>query len=223
MSPRKYASLQRMKRFSDSLPTAPSVSRAMAAAGFSSPSRLHDAAGDLGMSPCESLRGGRGVAIRHAIEPCALGFLLVAATERGICRIELGDSPAALETSLRTRFPNADFLAGDAEFAEWVSQMIALVETPAKACYLPLDIQGTAFQLQVWNALRAIPPGETATYTEIAERIGRPTSARAVAQACGANPTAVIVPCHRVIGADGELRGFRWGVERKRELLRRER
>ena len=151
-----------------------------------------------------------------------MGAILVARSERGVCAILLGDDPEALAHELQDRFPNATLLGGDAEFERLVAHVVGFVETPAQGLDLPLHVRGTAFQQRVWQALCRIPPGSTASYREIAERIGTPSATRAVAQACAANALAVAIPCHRVVRSDGELSGYRWGVERKRALLRRE-
>jgi AraC family transcriptional regulator of adaptative response/methylated-DNA-[protein]-cysteine methyltransferase len=160
--------------------------------------------------------------IRFAIGECALGSILVAQSDRGVCAIALGDDPDALARELQDRFPKARLLGGDAGFEALVARVVGFVEAPALGLDLPLDLRGTAFQLRVWQALREIPAGTTASYSEIAERIGAPKSTRAVAQACGANTLAVAIPCHRVVRSDGSLSGYRWGVERKGALLRRE-
>jgi AraC family transcriptional regulator of adaptative response/methylated-DNA-[protein]-cysteine methyltransferase len=174
------------------------------------------------MSPSKFRNGGQGLAICYATAECFLGFVVVAATDRGICAIEFGADPEALYAQLRRQFPKAEILAAGENFASTVGAVMRKLENPAESQALPLDIQGTAFQQRVWNALRDIGPGKTASYAEVARRIGHPKAARAVAAACRANPVAVVVPCHRVVGAEGDLRGYRWGVERKRELLRRE-
>ena len=161
--------------------------------------------------------------IRFAVGQSSLGSVLVAASETGVCAILLGDDPEFLTRDLHGRFPGVTLTPGDGDFVAWVADAVALVEKPALGLGLPLDIRGTAFQVRVWEALRQIPAGETVNYTQIAERIGRPTAARAVAQACGANPLAVVIPCHRVIRTDESLSGYRWGVARKAELLKRER
>jgi AraC family transcriptional regulator, regulatory protein of adaptative response / methylated-DNA-[protein]-cysteine methyltransferase len=153
---------------------------------------------------------------------CSLGAILVAASERGVCAILLGDDPQALVHDLQDRFPKARLVGGDADFEQWVARVIGFVEAPALGLDLPLDLRGTAFQRRVWQALREIPPGRTSTYTEIAERIGAPKAVRAVAGACAANALAVAIPCHRVVRLDGSLSGYRWGVERKRALLAKE-
>lgn len=223
VSPKAFATNLRTNRFHDELANAPSVTAAMNQAGYESTSRCYEEIGKrLGMTPTQFRRGGAGVTIQFAVTSCDLGRMLVAGTDRGVCRIEFADTAAELEASLRERFPKAALRPGDATFASWVNEALALVETPAKQSSLPLDIRSTAFQRQVWEALCRIPAGTTATYREIAVAIGRPTAARAVAQACASNPVAVVVPCHRVIGAAGDLRGYRWGVERKRKLLDRE-
>ncbi len=165
----------------------------------------------------------RGELIRFGVGETSLGSVLVAATAKGVCALFLGHDPDALVRELEDRFPRATLAPGDAAFDGWVAAVVGLVEKPATACELPLDVRGTAFQVRVWEALRAIPPGTTATYTEIAARIGRPAAVRAVGAACGANPVSVIVPCHRVVRADESLAGYRWGIERKAELLKRER
>ena len=161
-------------------------------------------------------------AIRFAVGDCSLGSVLVAATDTGMCAIFLGDDPDALARELQDRFPKADIVGGDATFDHWVAAVIGLVEQPAGDCQLSLDIRGTAFQILVWNALRQIPPGTTASYTDIAQRIGKPKAVRAVAAACAANKIAIVIPCHRVVRTDETISGYRWGVERKAELLKRE-
>jgi AraC family transcriptional regulator of adaptative response/methylated-DNA-[protein]-cysteine methyltransferase len=174
------------------------------------------------MTPSTSRSGGKGETIRFAIGQCSLGAILVAATDRGIAAISLGDDPDALARDLQDRFPNARLIGADAAFEAWVFKVIGFVETPAVGLDLPLDVRGTAFQRRVWQALREIPPGTTASYAEIAARIGAPKAVRAVGHACAANAIAVAIPCHRVVRTDGTLSGYRWGVERKRALLERE-
>lgn len=167
--------------------------------------------------------GGRlGEMIRYAVADCSLGRVVVAATDVGVCLIAFADAYADLLTELGDRFPHAELLPGDAGFAGRLAEVVGCVDAPALGFGLPLDARGTAFQRRVWDELRAIPSGRTATYTEVAARIGRPTAARAVAGACAANPLAVVVPCHRVVRTGGAVSGYRWGVERKKELLRRE-
>ncbi len=160
--------------------------------------------------------------IKFAVGECSLGSILVAQSERGICAILLGDDPEELTRDLQDRFPRAVLIGGDAEFEQLVAMVVGFIQAPSIGLHLPLDIRGTAFQQRVWQALRNIPAGTTATYTEIAERIGAPKAVRAVAQACAANALAVAIPCHRVVRNDGALSGYRWGVERKRALLKME-
>ncbi len=225
VTPRAYGAARRAARAADGLRQEDkTVTDAIYEAGYGAASRFYDAAPErLGMTPTAYRRGGEGAAIRFAVGACSLGHVLVAATERGVCAILLGDEPDALLRDLQDRFPKAALTGGDAEFEATVALAIGLVEAPGAAPALPLDIGGTAFQQRVWQALRAIPPGRTATYAEIARAIGMPKAARAVALACGANPIAVAVPCHRVVRQDGGLSGYRWGVARKRALLDRER
>lgn len=161
--------------------------------------------------------------MRFGTRPCSLGFVLVAATAVGVCAVLLGDDPTEVREELNLRFPRAEIVPGDDRFEAWMAAVVDLVEAPGSRVELPLDVRGTAFQHLVWQALREIPAGSTASYSEIAERIGRPTAARAVAAACAANRVAVVIPCHRVVRSDESLSGYRWGVDRKRELLRRER
>jgi AraC family transcriptional regulator of adaptative response/methylated-DNA-[protein]-cysteine methyltransferase len=175
------------------------------------------------MRPSEYRSSGRGTAIRFAVAQSTLGSLLVAASDKGVCAILLGDDPEALVQDLQDRFRNAQLLGGDREFEAWVAKVVGFIEAPKVGLDLPLDLQGTAFQQRVWQALRKVPAGRTVSYAELARAIGMPTATRAVAQACGANPLAVAIPCHRVVRTDGSLSGYRWGVERKRELLARER
>lgn len=224
LTPKAYASACRARRLREALGTpAASVTDAYYDAGFSSGGRFYESADRLlGMRPRDYRAGGAGTVIRFAVGLCSLGDILVAQSERGICAILLGDDPDALVRDLQDRFPKAQLLGGDSGFEGLVAQVVAFVEAPALGLDLPLDVRGTAFQERVWQALRAIPSGSTATYTEIAARIGMPRSVRAVAQACGANRIAVAIPCHRVVRRDGDLAGYRWGVERKRELQRRE-
>lgn len=223
VTPMAYAKAQRSRRMRDELTQAASVTEAIYAAGFNSNGRFYAAATkQLGMTPTAFRARGAGMTIRFAVGECSLGSVLVAASEKGVCAIFLGDDAEALVRDLQIRFRNAEFVAGDAAFDSWVAQVVGLVEKPALGLELPLDIRGTAFQLRVWEALRAIPPGATASYQEIAQNIGRPTAARAVAQACGANPIAIAIPCHRVVRTDESISGYRWGVQRKAELLERE-
>lgn len=174
------------------------------------------------MTPVKYRSDSADTKIRFAIGECSLGSILVAASAAGVCAISLGDDPDALARSLQNRFPQAELIGDDSEFEQLVANVIGFVEMPASGLKLPLDIRGTAFQRRVWQALREIPAGTTASYTDIALRIGSPKSVRAVAGACAANILAVAIPCHRAIRNDGALSGYRWGVARKAELLRRE-
>lgn len=223
VTPKSYAAARRAEALASGLSRAASVTQAIYEAGYASPSRFYaEATNRLGMAPETYRRGGEGVAIRFGIGQCALGAILVAATVKGICAILLGDDPDQLSRDLQDRFPKADLLGGDAAFEAWMAQVVGFVATPARDLGLPLDIGGTAFQQRVWDALRKIPIGTTATYAEIARAIGAPAASRAVALACGANSLAVAIPCHRVVRSDGSLSGYRWGVVRKRALLTRE-
>ena len=200
-----------------------SATEAIYAAGFNSGGRFYDPANDtLGMTPSAWRAGGAATEIRFAVGQCSLGAILVAATARGVCAILLGDDADALARDLQDRFRRARLIGGDAGFEQWVATVVGFVEASALGLNLPLDVRGTAFQQRVWQALREIPAGSTASYAEIARLIGAPKSVRAVAQACGANRLAVAIPCHRVVRHDGALSGYRWGVERKRALLERE-
>ena len=199
------------------------VTEALYQAGFNSSGRFYEASDALlGMTPSRYRAGGAQTEIRFAVGDCSLGTILVAQSERGVCAILLGDDPDALTRDLQDRFPRANLTGGNAAFERLVSTVVGFVEAPGRGLKLPLDIRGTAFQQLVWKALQRIPVGSTATYTEIATRIGSPKSVRAVGRACGANPLAVAIPCHRVVRNDGGLSGYRWGIERKRMLLERE-
>jgi len=223
LTPKAYAAAHRHRRVRTELQRDGSVTDAIFDAGYNSNGRFYESAGAvLGMTPTAYRAGGAQARIHFAIGECSLGSILVARSERGICAILLGDDPQALAHELQDRFPNADLLGGDDGFEQLVATVVGLVEAPALGIDLPLDVRGTAFQQRVWQALRAIPPGTTASYSEIARRIGAPRAVRAVAAACAANPLAVAIPCHRVVRHDGGLSGYRWGVERKRALLARE-
>jgi AraC family transcriptional regulator, regulatory protein of adaptative response / methylated-DNA-[protein]-cysteine methyltransferase len=224
LPPRGYAVAHRARRVRDELARRETVTEAIYGAGFPSNSRFYESSDEvLGMAPRAFREGGRGASIRFAIGESWLGPILVAASDRGICAIALGDDPDELARELQDRFPNAQLTGDDPDFARLVAGVVGLVEAPAVGLELPLDIRGTAFQQRVWEALRRIPAGSTASYAEIAERIGQPRAVRAVARACASNHLAVAIPCHRVVRTDGSLSGYRWGVERKDQLLRRER
>ena len=192
--------------------------------GFNASSRFYGQADAmLGMRPSQYRDGGADASIEFALAQCSLGAILVARSLRGLCAISLGDDPDALLQELQDRFPRAELIGGDAQFEALVAQVIGFIEAPKIGLDLPLDVRGTAFQQRVWDALRKIPAGRTASYAQVAEAIDAPQSVRAVARACAANTLALAIPCHRVVRSDGGLAGYRWGVERKRELLARER
>lgn len=225
VTPKAYADAHRQGRVQNNLSAGSGVTEGLYDAGFNSSGRFYETSGDmLGMTPTAYRNGGQGEAIWYAVGRCSLGRVLVAATERGVCAILLGDDPTDLRADLAERFPNAHLIEPAADFADWVSQVVHLVDDPSHApgLTLPLDIRGTAFQRRVWEVLREIPPGETASYGQVAERMGSPKSARAVATACASNALAVAIPCHRVVRGNGDLSGYRWGVERKRRLLEQE-
>jgi AraC family transcriptional regulator of adaptative response/methylated-DNA-[protein]-cysteine methyltransferase len=223
VTPKVYGAARRAERVRARLESEPSVTRALYGAGFASSSRFYDQAPRmLGMKPKQYRAAGAQSRIRFAVGECSLGSVLVAATERGICAILLGDDPEQLAHELERRFRRAELVGADAEFERWVAQVIGLIDQPGAALALPLDVQGTAFQARVWDALCRIPPGKTVSYAELARELGQPRAVRAVARACASNLVAVAIPCHRVIRSDGDLSGYRWGVERKRLLLERE-
>lgn len=224
VTPGAYARSTRAKRVRDELGRREqSVTEAIYGAGFNSNSRFYEASDAmLGMKPSDYRAGGANNAIHFSIGECSLGSILVARSERGVCAISLGDEPEPLLRDLENRFPQAELIGGDKGFETLVAKVVEFVEAPRTGLDLPLDVRGTAFQQRVWRALQAIPVGKTVSYAEIAKRIGAPKAVRAVANACGANPIAVLIPCHRVVHKDGKVSGYRWGVERKRKLLKRE-
>ena len=224
MSPHAYADARRAERLRERLAEGSAVADAIGEAAFGSPSRVYERTDALlGMTPARYRKGAPGERIRYALADSSLGRLVVASTRRGVCLVAFGESDAELVAEVHRRFPRADVEPSPLAEEAWVAAVVALVDQPASGIDVPLDVRGTVFQRQVWAALREIPAGSTVTYAQLASAIGRPTATRAVAQACGSNPTAVVVPCHRVIGADGSLTGYRWGVARKRALLERER
>jgi AraC family transcriptional regulator of adaptative response/methylated-DNA-[protein]-cysteine methyltransferase len=223
VTPKAYAAAHRTQRLRDELARGGTVTDAIYGAGFNSSGRFYASSADvLGMRPADFRSGGAGATIRFAVGACSLGAILVAATGKGVCSILLGDDPDGLVRDLQDRFPLAKLIGADKPFEQWVARVVGFVESPQLGLDLPLDIRGTAFQQRVWEALRGIPAGATASYAAIAARIGSPRAARAVARACAANTIAVAIPCHRVVRSDGALSGYKWGVERKRMLLRRE-
>jgi len=223
LTPKAYAQAHRAKRTREELPKRKTVTEAIYGAGFNSNGRFYAKSAEmLGMKPAKFRKGGVGECIRFAIGECSLGAILVAASEKGVCAISLGDDPNILVRELQDHFSNAQLIGGDKLFEGWVAKVVGYIEAPQIGLDLPLDVRGTAFQQRVWKALRAIPVGSTATYAEIAQKIGSPKSVRAVATACASNAIAVAIPCHRVVRTDGSLSGYRWGVVRKRALLKRE-
>ena len=223
VTPKGYAAAHRARRVREELGQRSTVTEAIYGAGFNSNGRFYATApGVLGMTPTSFRSGGAGASMHFAVGECSLGSILVAATGKGVCAIMLGDDPDALLRELQNRFPKARLVGGDTDFEGLVARVVGLVEAPALGLDLPTDIRGTAFQQRVWQALRDIPAGSTASYTDIARRIGAPKAIRGVAGACAANPIAIVIPCHRVVRSDGALAGYRWGVERKRALLERE-
>ena len=219
VTPMAWQRARRGERFGRALQSGATVTAAIYDAGFNSPSRVYEGGAAFAMTPSAYRRRGAGETLRIATAPCALGTVVVAATAKGVCAIELGDDAAALESRVRARFSGATFIAADAQFDAWIAAVVRHLDRARGALELPLDLRGTAFQQRVWQALREIPAGSTASYAEVARRIGAPKAARGVAQACAANPAAVAVPCHRVVRGDGEPGGYRWGLERKRKLL----
>jgi AraC family transcriptional regulator of adaptative response/methylated-DNA-[protein]-cysteine methyltransferase len=224
VTPRSYAEGVRARRLSASLADGTRVADAVADAGFGSESRVYEKTGALlGMTPGAARRGGAGEIIRAALADCPFGRLLVGATDKGVCFIGFAEPDDALMGDLRQRFPRAQIVSDDAALAETVRAVVAFLEEPKQALDLPLDLRGTAFQQRVWQTLCKIPPGETRTYAQLADMVGNPAAIRAVARSCATNPVSLAVPCHRVIGSDGGLTGYRWGVPRKQALLQRER
>jgi AraC family transcriptional regulator of adaptative response/methylated-DNA-[protein]-cysteine methyltransferase len=223
LTAKQYSSARRNRRVHHELKHSQTVTQAIYGAGYNSGGRFYaDADAILGMTPTQYRDGGERTAIKFAVGECSLGAVLVAASERGVCAISLGENPDALVRDLQDRFAHAELTGGDTEFEAWVAKVVGFIEAPAIGLDLPLDIRGTAFQHRVWQALRKIPAGTTMSYSEIARHLGQPKAARAVAGACAANPLAVAIPCHRVIKTDGALSGYRWGIDRKKALLTRE-
>lgn len=223
LTPKAYAGAHRAQRMRDGLLQHETVTEALHNAGYGSSGRFYEQADAvLGMTPSSWRTGGINTDMLFAIGECSLGTILVAESARGICAILLGDDPALLVKDLQDRFPYARLTGGDAAFEQRVAEVVGFIDQPGVSLSLPLDVRGTAFQQRVWQALCAIPLGQTASYSDIANRIGSPRAVRAVAGACAANALAVAIPCHRVVRQDGALSGYRWGVERKRALLDRE-
>lgn len=223
VSPRQFADACRLDRLKAGLKGGQTVTTAMVGAGYGSSSRLYErAAGQLGMTPRQYQDGGPRLAVRYATAECDLGRVLLAATDRGVCGLSLADTDADLEAFLRAEFPAADLRRDDAGLGDWLAGLVRHLAGAQPHLELPLDVRATAFQRRVWEELRKIPYGQTRTYKEVAEAIGRPTAVRAVARACATNPVSVVIPCHRIVGSTGSLTGYRWGVARKKKLLERE-
>jgi AraC family transcriptional regulator of adaptative response/methylated-DNA-[protein]-cysteine methyltransferase len=223
LTPNDYAAAHRAHRVRASLGESNSVTDAIDDAGFNSNSRFYETSNEvLGMTPTNFRAGGAHTDIHFAIGECSLGSILVATSERGVCSILIGEDPVLLMQNLQDQFPKANLIGDESGYEDLVAKVVGLIEKPGVGLNLPFDIRGTAFQQRVWKALQQIPVGSTASYADIAQQIGMPKAARAVAQACGANALAVAIPCHRVVRNDGAVSGYRWGVERKRALLDRE-
>lgn len=224
VTPKAYTAAHRAARIRDELSRSPTVTEAIYNAGFNANSRFYEQSEQLlGMTPTNYRAGGTNTVLRFAVGQCSLGAILVAMSNKGVCAILIGDDPGELVRDLQNRFSKAQLVGGDTDFETVIAQVVGLIETPQIGLYLPLDIRGTAFQQRVWQALQEIPMGTVATYAEIAAKIGTPQAVRAVAGACAANALAVAIPCHRVVRSDGSLSGYRWGIERKRALIDRER
>lgn len=220
ISPKKYSEAIRMEKFKEGLRAGSDVTTAMYDSGFGSSSRLYEKASEnLGMTPSAYKKGGQGVAINYTITDCELGRILVARTIKGLCNVAFGDDDTALEENLKSEYPKAELVEDAAVLKTFVDEILKHLAGKKKRLDLPLDIQATAFQMQVWELLRKIPYGETVSYSQIAELLGDPKKVRAVARACAGNRVAVVIPCHRVVAKDGSLAGYRWGLDRKQKLI----
>ena len=223
LSPREFAQAARLEKFKKMLREGADISEALYACGYGSPSRVYEKTNSqLGMTPASYRKGGAGMKIAYSVAASSLGKVLVAGTERGISAVYLGDDERTLVGALEKEYPRADIARSSASNEIWLKEILSRVEGHAPSKELPLDVQATAFQRRVWQELQKIPPGATRTYTQVARALGRPNAVRAVARACATNPTSIVVPCHRVIRTDGELAGYRWGLQRKQKLLERE-
>jgi AraC family transcriptional regulator, regulatory protein of adaptative response / methylated-DNA-[protein]-cysteine methyltransferase len=224
LTPKAYAGALRLERMKSRLRQGDTVSRATYEAGYGSGSRVYEQAqARLGMTPGAYRRGGRGMRVQYALVPCTVGLLLAASTERGLCAVMLGDEAESLEAALRREYPAATVERDQRALEDYAKKIVDQLLGGKAESSPPLDISGTPFQWQVWDALRRIPAGETRSYQAIAKGLGRPTGARAVARACASNRLALVIPCHRAVREDGELGGYRWGLDRKRKLLDQER
>jgi AraC family transcriptional regulator, regulatory protein of adaptative response / methylated-DNA-[protein]-cysteine methyltransferase len=223
ITPRQYADALRAARLKSELRKGKDVTTALHEVSYGSSSRLYEKSdAQLGMTPATYRRGGRGMNISYTIAACSLGRVLVAATERGISAVYLGDRDSDLAAALRKEYPRAEIRCSSEEHAKWVREIVRHLAGSNPRLDLPTDVVATAFQRRVWEALRSIPLGATRTYSEVARSISQPSAVRAVAHACATNPAAIVVPCHRVVRTDGTLGGYRWGLERKKSLLERE-
>jgi AraC family transcriptional regulator of adaptative response/methylated-DNA-[protein]-cysteine methyltransferase len=223
ISPREYHDAERHRRLAERLRRGDTVSRATYEAGFGSSSRIYeDASRSMGMTPAALKKGGAGQRIQFSIVDSPLGRLLVGYTERGVCSVAIGDDDRDLERAFRADFAEAEIYVAGPVIHEWIAAIVRSIDGGSSSTAIPLDARGTAFQRRVWNALQLIPRGTTLSYSDVARKIGRPSAVRAVARACATNPVALVVPCHRVIREDGSLGGYRWGIDRKQELLARE-
>jgi AraC family transcriptional regulator of adaptative response/methylated-DNA-[protein]-cysteine methyltransferase len=224
ITPRQYAAADRLRRFKATIKSGRGVTEALYESGYGSSSRLYESASrQLGMTPASYLRGGKGMSIDYTIVGCPVGQLLVAATERGVCSVQFGETEEELEAALADEYPAASLRREGARLDDFVKALLRHLDGRESSLELPLDVRATAFQSRVWEELRRIPYGETRSYAEVASSLGQPTATRAVARACATNPVALVTPCHRVVRGDGSLSGYRWGVERKGALLARER
>ncbi len=223
VSPKKYAEIKRLEKFKNEIKSGGDVTNAIYESGFNSSSRLYEnVSAKLGMTPKTYAQKGKNMTINYTITDCDLGKLLVARTEKGVCAVTFGDDKEALKENLLSEYKNAEIAEDKANLKEFVEAILANLEGANKTLDLPLDLQATAFQMRVWDVLRKIPYGETVSYSDIAEKIGNKNAVRAVATACASNRVALVIPCHRVVGKSGDLSGYRWGVERKKAILDRE-
>ncbi len=224
VTPKELAAALRLRKFKNLLREGQSITDALYATGYGSASRVYERSdAHLGMTPATYQKGGRGMKIKYTTAKSTLGEVLVAATERGVSAVYLGDATQKLVNELREEYPRAEITAAQGGFSQWVEEVVARTEGSAPRRELPLDLQATAFQRRVWQELQKIPRGTTRTYSQIARAVGKPRAVRAVARACATNPVSIVVPCHRVVRADGNLAGYRWGLSRKEKLLERER
>jgi len=219
LSPREYLQTRRLAKMKRLLKSGHTVTQALYGAGFSSRSRFYGSSNQFGMSAGTFRRGGEGVRIKYSIVNCPLGRLLVAETSRGVCAVFMGDSDAVVESALTREYPQADLCRTNSDLERWISAIMKYFGGQEVNLNLPLDIQASTFQRRVWKEIQSIPYGSTITYSEIASELGEPNAARAVARACATNPVSIIIPCHRVVGKNGDLRGYRWGEQRKKDLL----